>query len=102
VCRPLDVERGLELLIDHSLLYLSEETGGEPRIHMLETIAEFALERLNAAGETAEYQRRHAHYFLELVESTGALLFAPESKRARTAAEQGNLSAALSWLVQHG
>ncbi len=102
VCGPLDVNRGLDVLLDHSLLYLSEEAGGEPRIQMLETIAEFALEQLNAADETAEYQRRHARYFLELVESTGALLFAPQSKRARTAAEQGNLSAALSWLVQHG
>ncbi len=102
VCGALDVERGLDVLLDHSLLYLSEEAGGEPRFHMLETIAEFASEQLNAAGESAEYRQRHARYFLELVESTGALLFAPESKRARTAAEQGNLSAALSWLVQHG
>ena len=100
--QPLDVERGLDSLIDRSLLSVSEGAGGEPRINMLETIAEFALEQLNAAGETVEFRRRHARYFLEFVESTGPFLFAPESKRARSTAEQGNLSAALSWLVQQG
>ena len=33
---------------------------------------------------------------------TGALLFASEHKRAMQAAEQGNVQAALQWLVQYG
>jgi hypothetical protein len=37
-----------------------------------------------------------------LVKATGALLFASERKRALQAAEQGNVQAALQWLVQYG
>jgi hypothetical protein len=47
-------------------------------------------------------QRRHAEYFLTIVEETGALLFASARKRSRLAADQDNVQAALRWLVQHG
>jgi predicted ATPase/DNA-binding XRE family transcriptional regulator len=97
-----EVDRGLVSLIDQNLIYLSEEANSEQRVQMLETIGEFAQERLAASGEEAELRRRHARFFLALVESTGALLFAPASKRQVSATEQGNLSAALSWLVEQG
>ena len=47
-------------------------------------------------------RREHATYYLSLVKATGALLFASERKQAMQAAEQGNVQAALQWLVQYG
>jgi predicted ATPase/DNA-binding SARP family transcriptional activator len=60
------VER-LSSLIEHNLLRRTSTTIGS-RYSMLETIREFALERLANSGETNEVQRRHAEYFLARAE----------------------------------
>ena len=93
---------GMVSLVDNSLIYRIDGPDGEPRCTMLETIREFALEQLQAADESAELRRRHAAYYLAIVESTGALLFAGPRERTRAAAEQDNIDAALRWLVEHG
>ncbi len=93
---------GMASLLDNSLIYRIDGPDGEPRCTTLETIREFALEQLQAAGESAELRRRHAAYYLAIVEATGALLFAGPRERARAAAEQANIDAALRWLVEHG
>ena len=61
----LDVLDGLTTLADQSLLRI-EESNGEPQFAMLETIREFAAEMLEARGEQAEIERRHAAWFLDL------------------------------------
>jgi predicted ATPase len=93
---------GMASLLDNSLIYRLDGPDDEPRCTILETIREFALEQLQAAGESADLRRRHAAYYLAIVESTGALLFAGPRERARAAAEQDNIDAALRWLVEHG
>ena len=57
----------LQSLLDKSLLR-KRETGLGPRYWMLETIREFAAERLEAAGDAAELRRRHAEHFTTLAE----------------------------------
>jgi predicted ATPase len=42
----------------------------DPRFTMLETIWEYALERLTSGGEVEEAQRKHAEYYLTLAEAT--------------------------------
>jgi predicted ATPase len=59
-----DLDR-LQSLVDKSLVRLRK---GQ-RFWMLETIREFAAERLQDSGEEAELRRRHAEYFLRLAES---------------------------------
>ena len=66
---PLDVLDGLAALVDKSLLKQAEGAAGEPRFTMLETIREYALERLAASGETNGMLQRHAEYFLALAEA---------------------------------
>ncbi|HYI14602.1 MAG TPA: hypothetical protein VEX37_04385, partial [Thermomicrobiales bacterium] len=93
---------GMASLVDNSLIYRIDGSDGEPRCTMLETIREFALEQLQETGEFSELCRRHAAYYLAMVESTGALLFAGPRERERAAAEHDNIDAALRWLVEHG
>ena len=62
-----DILDGLESLIEKNLLRQSE-VDGEPRFWMLETIREYALDRLAAFGDREERQSRHADYYLELAE----------------------------------
>lgn len=108
VCGPatelgIDVFEGIAVLVDHSLVRQTEE-GGEARFAMLETIREFALERLVASGEEEAIRARHAHAYLELAERAEAELTGP-AQRAwldRLEGEHGNLRAALAWAVDAG
>ena len=63
---PVDVLEGVSSLLDKSLLRQEEGLEGEPRFVMLETIHEFALEKLEQSGEAEAIKRVHAEYFLDL------------------------------------
>ena len=62
----LDVLAGLGSLVDKSPVRQREAPDGEPRFSMLQTIREFALDQLDAAGEAADLRRRHAEHVLAL------------------------------------
>src|SRR5262249_21523077 len=66
---PLDVVDGIGALWDQSLLQQGEGVDGEPRFTMLETIREYALERLEQSGEASTIRQRHAECFLALAET---------------------------------
>src|SRR5205823_2548569 len=55
-------------LIDKSLLQQIEQEGDEPRLVMLETIREYALECLTTSGEMQPTRQAHAVYYLALAE----------------------------------
>lgn len=89
----------LTTLVDESLVQIGEQHGGEKRFQLLETVREFVFERLEEAGEASEARRRHAAFFLHLVERVDpwrALL--PESIQ-QFQAEHDNLRAALRWAI---
>ena len=52
----------LASLVDKSLLYQAEQSDGEPRFGMLETIREFALEALDETGERRTLEVAHAEW----------------------------------------
>jgi predicted ATPase/class 3 adenylate cyclase len=87
----------LESLLDKSLVRVGD-AGGAPRFDMLETLREFAHERLEADGEAAEFRGRHAAHFLALAELGGARLVGPEQPvwSGRLERELDNFRAALS------
>lgn len=90
----------LTSLIDQSLLR-QELRDGELRFTMLETIREYAQERLGASGERDTVQRRHVGYFLALAERAelGLQGVDPSVWLARLEAEHDNFRAALSWCL---
>jgi len=74
-----DVQTLLEALAQQSLVRVSDGPGGEPRFGMLETIREYAVERLEASGEAESVRDAHATYFLALVETAEPELRGPRS-----------------------
>jgi predicted ATPase len=93
---PMDAFDGVSSLVDKSLLRQEEGPEGEPRFVMLETIHEYAREKLRESGEAEELGRAHARHFLDLAEE--AELTGPEQAGwlELLEAEHDNLRAVLS------
>jgi predicted ATPase/DNA-binding CsgD family transcriptional regulator len=108
VCAGEGIERDevLDLLThvtDKSLVLVSESDGGEARYRLLETVKQYAREKLEESGEDLETQRRHATFFAALgVLAEPGLNGGEEGRwRRRLATERDNLRAALAWGEQH-
>ena len=111
VCSALDtanaaglVLEGVASLIDKNLLQQIEQTQGEPRLVMLETIRGYGLEALAVSGEMEATRQAHAAYYLVLAEKTE-----PEPRgqpqaiwERRMEREYDNLLAAWQWAVEQG
>jgi predicted ATPase len=103
---PDEVLDLLERLIDKSLVLAEPTEDGPPRYRLLETLRQYAQERLLARGESEATRRRHATIYLRMVEEsehavscvTGADLACISPNDA----EQGNVQAALAWLLDQG
>jgi predicted ATPase/class 3 adenylate cyclase len=97
VCQPAD--GALVGLLDKCLVLRGDDES-EPRFGMLESIRDFAAERLAADGEAAALRARHAGYFRALAERMDAALRAGEPEErpvAVLAADIGNLRAAVEF-----
>ncbi|MGH2350342.1 MAG: AAA family ATPase, partial [Chloroflexota bacterium] len=78
--------------------------GGVVRHRLLETVRQYATERLEQSGDAARGRSAHARYFLDLVEQAAPAVLGADQARwhARLDTEHDNLRAALAWLVQQG
>ena len=84
VCGPsseigVDILDGLMALVDQSLIKVEETADGEPRFRLLDTIREYAAERLEADGEADLIRDRHRDWYVALVERAS-----PASCRGRS------------------
>jgi predicted ATPase len=100
----LDLLDGMASMVDKSLVQQVEQGKGESRFVMLETLREYALEKLEISGEAALTKRAHAAYYLVLAEEN-----ATESSEAegagwleRLGLEHDNFRAGLEWLIETG
>lgn len=92
----LDLVAGL---VDKSLVIV-ETSAGAARYRLLETVRQFARERLLALGESEPMRARHAEFFLALAEAAEPGLLGGASDLAliaRIELEEGNLRAAAEW-----
>jgi predicted ATPase len=89
----------LASLLDKSLIRREVE-----RFSMLDTIREYAVERLDELDEANEIRRRHAEYFADLAEATETEFLGPAQvpMRQRFRMEWDNVRAALGWAVETG
>ena len=100
----LDLLDGMASMVDKSLIQQAETTDGESRFLMLETIRDYALEKLEASGELAATKRAHAAYCLVLAEEETAEQSGAEGADwlGRFLLEHNNFRAALEWLTESG
>ncbi len=98
-----DVLEEMESLLDNSVLTQSVGEDGEMRFGMLETIREYAMERLIESGEVDHGRRCQAQFYLALVEQAEPELTASDQAQwvHRLDIEHGNIRAVLAWSQQH-
>lgn len=107
VCRPEDLSGGavialLPRLVDKSLV---STVGRDPRRYrLLETIREFAADRLVASGAEPAARRRHAAHYIAMAEQAAQGLETSDQRRwlDRLAAERANLRASLAHSIDFG
>ena len=107
VCAPglgVPVLEGLGSLLDKSLLRQEEAPDRETRFRMLETVLEYAAERLAASGELEELRRRHAEQVRDLAEQAEPQLMGADQVTwmERLEAEHDNVRASLDWAEEGG
>jgi predicted ATPase/DNA-binding CsgD family transcriptional regulator len=102
----LDVEAGLDALVDQSLLRADLASDGSSRYAILEPVREFGLEQLTAQGEVHDARRRHSAWCVERVTLRWDQLLdeeiPPNAWLEWADAEQDNVRAALAWCLHAG
>lgn len=99
--RDLDASQVLQAmgrLVEQSMI--SADPGPATRYHMLETLREYAADRLSESGETDQQRLRHARYFCALTAEAARDMRGHGQRRAAQLLrdEQPNLRAAITWL----
>jgi predicted ATPase/DNA-binding SARP family transcriptional activator len=109
VCSVGDGERALHLVerLVGSSVVVADGLDGLPKYRLLETIREYAAERLDEAGEGEPFRQAHAAWFLGVVRHATADYVRFEPRRQREGlvaldAERDNLHAALQWALNAG
>jgi predicted ATPase/DNA-binding CsgD family transcriptional regulator len=99
--QPGDLLELLGYVVDKSLV-VAERQAAEARYGLLETIRQYAAEKLDEAGETSALRRRHLDWCLALAERAERGLTGAEQAvwLGRLEAEHDNLRAALDWAVE--
>ena len=88
-------------LVDTSLV-LAESHGDTTRYRLLETVRQYATERLRAAGEESTIRKEHCDWYVEFAEARDPeLSTSVEVAPASLDVEQGNLRVALAWALGH-
>jgi len=103
ICNNVDIFEHLPQLINKSLVTLKDE-GDEPRYFLLETIRQYARDKLLEAGEGEGTRNRHLAYYVELLETA----FPELQTRAhelfwlkRLESEYDNIRTAVEWGISN-
>lgn len=91
----------LSSLVDKSLVVAAVQSDAA-RYHLLETVRQYCMERLQESGEAATFRARHRDVFMELAEEAENQLTGPDQRRWLEVleCEHDNLRAALAWSAE--
>jgi predicted ATPase/class 3 adenylate cyclase len=94
----IDVMGSVLSLVDKSLVQFDREEG---RYRLLETLRQFAADRLADSGETSATRERHARFFLDLVDHQASRFLGQDYVRALAIVlpETDNLRSAALWCI---
>ena len=94
----------LHQLVNQSMLAAERHRATETRYRLLETLREYAQDKMAEAGETDEVRRRHADHFLALAEKAESKLREPDQVEwlQRLETDHDNLRRALRWSSETG
>jgi predicted ATPase/DNA-binding SARP family transcriptional activator len=103
VIHPSEVLDALAHLVDKSLV-TPESSEQSPRYRYLETIRQYAYEKLQAAGDGEPMQQCHLAFFCDLVVASESAVLGPDQFAAldRLDAEHDNIRAASDWAARGG
>lgn len=93
---------GMDALVDHSLLQTaSQNEDDEPRLFLLQTLQEYARERLAESGAQEAANAAHARWYLQYAEAAAREINGPQQARwmRRLEQEHDNLLAAMAWML---
>jgi predicted ATPase/class 3 adenylate cyclase len=98
----VDTLEALGSLVDHSLVRRDERPEGS-RFLMLETIREYATDRLREGSDLEDVERRHAEFFAAVAAEWGPWVRSPKGPEAirRLARDHANIREALDWSLRH-
>lgn len=100
---PFQVQT-LEALLAKHLIQPMEGAPDHPRLTMLQTVREYALERLAVSGDMEAVRRRHAHHYLSILERAEPDLIGGQRQKNALwmcEVEQDNFRAALQWALEN-
>ncbi len=99
ICSDADAPDLLTRLVDKSLVVADHELGNEVRYYLLETIRQYAREKLIENGDEHTARERHLEYFLKLAENNQSRRKTVDQKPAfqQMKVEFDNFRAALDW-----
>ena len=103
VLRRGDVLDALTRLVDQSLVGVDADGEGRVRYRYLETLREYAGQRLEESGQGETFRQCHVGYFLALVEAAAPRWWGPGQRAwlEHMERELDNCRAALRWLLDH-
>ncbi len=103
VLSPTQVFDGIASLLDKSLLHRQTGLYGEARFILLETVREYALERVVVNGEEDALRKRHAQCVLRIVENADLADVNPRRLQMNRLIDDeiNNLRAAHTWFIAH-
>ncbi|HWI00690.1 MAG TPA: DUF4062 domain-containing protein [Propionibacteriaceae bacterium] len=92
---------GIASLVDKSLIRAEDPLHGQPRFTMLQVVRDFALEQLDALGETERLRRAHADYYQGVIIAAEPMLRRdPGPVIEQYRADLANIRAALRWSLE--
>ena len=96
-----DVRDALDDLAAKSMVVLDDGPDGTTRFRLLETLRQYALERLDDTSNVEDYRRRHAEHYASFAEAAGPGLEGPDEAAwfPRFDVELANVRAAVAWAL---